>query len=317
MSEPPASEALLQQLQPRLGALHVRQRLALERAHHVEVLAPGRKFFHLENWYSVHGLIRGCVRLAGLYGRARRNAVVPQLSHNTVTLARLPRAFDGLRLLHLSDLHLDMCRDNLHALCEQVRTLDYDICVMTGDYRARTFGDCQPALDGMAALRLHLKEPVYAVLGNHDSLAMVPAIEALGVTLLMNESVAIERNGEQLFLAGVDDAHYFRVDNLERALEAVPRGAATLLLSHTPEIWRQAAAAGIDLFLCGHTHGGQICLPGGFPLTLDARCPRRLGRGAWRWGEMVGYTSAGAGTSIVNLRLNCPPEITLHTLRTA
>jgi predicted MPP superfamily phosphohydrolase len=315
MGDAEASAELVRQLQPRLGALHVRQRLALERDHHVEVLAPGRKFFHLENWYSVHGLIRGCVRLAGLYGRARRNAIAPQLRHNEVALARLPAAFDGLRLLHLSDLHLDMCRDNLHALCAAVRTLDYDLCVMTGDYRARTFGDSGPALDGMAALRLHLKEPVYAVLGNHDSLAMVPAIEALGIRLLMNESVPIERDGERLFLAGVDDAHYFRVDNLARALEAVPSDAATLLLSHTPEIWRQAAAAGVDLFLCGHTHGGQICLPGGIPLTLDARCPRRLGRGPWRWGAMSGYTSAGAGTSIVSLRLNCPPEITLHTLR--
>ena len=315
MSEPLAPEVLLHLLQPRLGAMHVRQRLALEHAHHVEVLAPGRKLFHLENWYSVHGLIRGCVRLVGLHGRARRNAVTPQLRHNEVVLARLPRAFDGLRLLHLSDLHVDMSRDNLHALCEAVRTLDYDICVMTGDYRARTFGDWQPAMAAMASLRLHLKDPVYAVLGNHDSLAMLPPLEALGVTVLMNEATAIKRDGERLFLAGVDDAHYFRVDNLQKAMASVPHDSAVILLSHTPEIWRQAAAAGIDLFLCGHTHGGQICLPGGIPLTLDARCPRRLGRGRWQWGDMLGYTSVGAGTSIVDLRLNCPPEITLHTLR--
>ncbi|MCK7581816.1 MAG: hypothetical protein MZV65_43480 [Chromatiales bacterium] len=66
--------------------------------------------------------------------------------------------------------------------------------------------------------------------------------------------------------------------------------------------------------LCGHTHGGQICLPGGFPLTWDARCPRRLAAGAWRHGALLGYTSVGAGTSVVNARLNCPPEITVHTL---
>lgn len=314
MKEPLVPE-VIQQLQTRLGEWHVRQRLAREREHPVEVMAPGSKFFHLENWYSVHGLIRGCVRLVGLHGRARRNAVTPQLRHNTVTLARLPRALDGLRLLHLSDLHVDMCRENLHALCQVVREVDYDICVLTGDYRARTFGDVQPALDGMASLRLNLKEPVYAVLGNHDSLTMVPALEGLGIRLLMNESVAIERDDATLFLVGVDDAHYFRVDNLDKALSGVPQGATTVLLSHTPELWRTAAAAGIDLFLCGHTHGGQICLPGGIAVTLDARCPRSLGRGAWRWEGMVGYTSAGAGTSIVNLRLNCPPEITLHTLR--
>jgi hypothetical protein len=66
--------------------------------------------------------------------------------------------------------------------------------------------------------------------------------------------------------------------------------------------------------LCGHTHGGQICLPGGYPLTWDARCPRRLAAGAWSYGGMAGYTSVGAGSSVVNARLNCLPEITIHRL---
>jgi len=65
--------------------------------------------------------------------------------------------------------------------------------------------------------------------------------------------------------------------------------------------------------LAGHTHGGQICLPGGTPL-LTAGGPRRFARGSWRYAEMIGYTSAGAGTCIVEARLNCPPEITLHRL---
>lgn len=66
--------------------------------------------------------------------------------------------------------------------------------------------------------------------------------------------------------------------------------------------------------LCGHTHGGQICLPGGMPLTYNARCPRQLGRGPWRWGEMQGYTSPGAGSCVVPVRFNCQPEITVHRL---
>jgi predicted MPP superfamily phosphohydrolase len=67
--------------------------------------------------------------------------------------------------------------------------------------------------------------------------------------------------------------------------------------------------------LSGHTHGGQLCLPGGIPIKLEARLPRSMGRGAWRYAEMAGYTSVGAGTSLLPVRLNCPPEITLHTLR--
>ncbi|NOY62476.1 MAG: metallophosphoesterase, partial [Gammaproteobacteria bacterium] len=66
--------------------------------------------------------------------------------------------------------------------------------------------------------------------------------------------------------------------------------------------------------LCGHTHGGQICLPGGYALTWDARCPRSMSAGAWRYHRMVGYTSVGSGASVVDVRLNCPPEITLHRL---
>ena len=86
-------------------------------------------------------------------------------------------------------------------------------------------------------------------------------------------------------------------------------------MSHTPEIYRQAAHADFNLLLAGHTHGGQICLPGSIPITLDSVLPRRLGAGAWRYHTMIGYTSVGVGTSMVAVRLNCPPEITLHHLR--
>jgi predicted MPP superfamily phosphohydrolase len=105
------------------------------------------------------------------------------------------------------------------------------------------------------------------------------------------------------------------VDNIEKASREIPHDAPSLLLSHTPEIYRQAAHAGFDAMLCGHTHGGQICLPGGYPITLDASCPKYMGSGSWHHHTMVGYTSVGAGTSIVEVRINCPPEVTLHRLR--
>ena len=82
----------------------------------------------------------------------------------------------------------------------------------------------------------------------------------------------------------------------------------SVLLSHTPEPYRHAAHAGFDLMLCGHTHGGQICLPNGRPVLTDADSPRSLARGAWRYNGMTGYTATGSGTSIVDVRLNCPPR---------
>jgi predicted MPP superfamily phosphohydrolase len=159
-----------------------------------------------------------------------------------------------------------------------------------------------------------MRGDAYGVLGNHDTIRMAPDLERMGVRILLNEHVEIEREGASIFLAGVDDAHFYRVDNLEKAATGVPEGAFSILLSHTPEIYRQAAHAGFDLMLSGHTHGGQICLPGGVPLTLESSLPRRMGRGGWRYGEMAGYTSAGCGACVVPVRFNCPPEITLHRL---
>jgi predicted MPP superfamily phosphohydrolase len=158
---------------------------------------------------------------------------------------------------------------------------------------------------------------MFGVLGNHDTIRMVPGLEGMSIRMLLNESVVIERGGHRVHLAGIDDAHFYRVDNIEKAADAIPQEDFSILLSHTPEIYRQAAHAGFDLLLSGHTHGGQICLPGGIPITLDAAVPRSLGSGAWKYGTMAGYTSVGAGSSVVPVRFNCPPEITLHYLRSA
>jgi predicted MPP superfamily phosphohydrolase len=217
----------------------------------------------------------------------------------------------------MSDLHADLNPPAMRALAEVVAPLEYDVCVLTGDYRAQTFGPFDAALDQMRGLCTQLAKPIYGVFGNHDSIRMLPGMESMGIQMLLNESVEIHRGGASLFLVGVDDAHYYRVDNVAHAAAAVPPDASSILLSHTPEIYRQAAHAGFDLMLCGHTHGGQICLPGGIPITLDSSCPRYMGAGAWTYRDMQGYTSVGAGSCIVPVRLNCPPEVTLHRLRVA
>ena len=309
------NDAIEQQLEQRLGRIHARQRLGIEAERDQRVFGGGINFFHPENWYSAHALIRYVLRVSGLYGRGYRNTLAIQLRHNEVGIARLPAAFDGFRLLHMSDLHGDLNPAAMTAIAERVAGIDYDACVITGDFRAQTFGPWQPALDALRGLLTQLTQPVYAVLGNHDSVRMVPGLEAMGVNVLMNEQVAITRGGESIHLVGVDDPHYYRVDSLAMAGHAVPDDAVAVLLSHTPEIYRQAAHAGFDLMLCGHTHGGQICLPGGIPITLDARIPRRLGAGPWRYLNMPGYTTVGAGSCIVPVRLNCLPEVVVHVLR--
>lgn len=301
-------------LSRRVGRLHLWQRRGIQREHVTQIFGRGRNFFHIENWYSVHTLMRMTMRVVGLYQRGRSNAARIRLRHNDLVIPRLPPAFDGFRLLHLSDLHLDMENDITHAIAERVRAAEYDLCVITGDFRARTYGEYEPAVNAMAGLCLHIDRPIYAVLGNHDFIEMVPDLEALGVRVLLNESEPIERDGAVIYLAGIDDPHYYRADNLEKAADAIPAGAVSILLSHSPEIYRHATHSGFDLMLCGHTHGGQVCLPGGTPLTYNADCPRTIGKGVWRWGEMQGYTSAGAGSCVIPVRFNCPPEITVHRL---
>jgi len=306
----------LRRLEKRIGRVHLRQRLGIEADHATQVFGRGRTFFHIENWYSIHALIRLTLRGLGLYRRGLRNATDIQIRRNEVVIPRLPEAFDGFTLLHLSDLHLDADPAYPTALIERLRHVDYDLCVITGDFRAKTHGPYDAALTALATVRPHLNRPIYAILGNHDSIRMAPGIEALGITLLLNESVRVERGGATIHLAGIDDPHYFQVDNFDKAAADIPAEATAILLSHSPEAYRHAAHAGFDLILSGHTHGGQICLPGGIALMTNAACPRRFCKGAWRYHAMQGYTSVGSGSSVVGVRFNCPPEITLHHLRT-
>jgi predicted MPP superfamily phosphohydrolase len=308
-------EDLLAKLEQRLGRVHAKQRLGIETDHEAQAFGQGLTFFHIENWYSVHSVIRNTLKLMGLYGRGRRNAERVVVRHNDARFRELPPLFEGFTILHISDLHADMNEAAMRRVVDLVTDLRYDICVLTGDFRGKTFGPFEAALDGVSRVRAHLRGPVYGVLGNHDTILMVPALEEMGIRMLLNESEAITRDGQAVNIAGIDDAHFYRVDNIEKAASQIPDGEFSILLSHTPEIYRQAAHADFNFILSGHTHGGQICLPGSIPITLEAVLPRRMGSGAWQYHNMIGYTSVGAGSSVVAVRFNCPPEITLHRLR--
>lgn len=312
---PPLDAAGYERLAMRVGRCHLDQRLGIEADFEARVFGQGRTFFHIENWYSIHSLMRIVLRLLLLHGRGRSNARRIEIRRNKLLLPHLPPAFEGFTLLHLTDLHLDCAADISDVLIEALANVgDYDVCVLTGDFRAKTFGPYQSALDAMERVRGHLRGPVYGILGNHDSIRMAPGLEDMGITMLLNEVASIRREEAVIYLAGIDDPHYYRADNLEKATDVIPRGAVSILLSHSPEMYRHAAYACFDVMLCGHTHGGQICLPGGIPLMLNAGAPRSMCNGPWRYKELQGYTSAGSGVCIVDIRLNCPPEITLHTL---
>ena len=193
----------------------------------------------------------------------------------------------------------------MERLIKLLPGIDYDLCVLTGDYRGGTFGPFAAALEGVGRVRTHLNRGVYGVLGNHDTIRMLPELEDMGIRMLMNERDSIERAGARIHLSGFDDAHFYRVDIIEKAALGIPPEEFSILLCPPAEIYRQAHA-GFDVLLAGHTHGGQICLPDSIPITLDSRLPRAYGAGAWRYHGMAGYTSVGAGSSVVAVRLNRP-----------
>ena len=304
-------------LEKRLGRRHARLRFGVENEHEAQVFDEGIDYFHIGNLRLSPLMIRTCLKLTGLYGRGCRNAAQIEVRHNHIRLPKIPKAFDGFVILHLSDLHVDMNQGAMEHLRGILQEIKYDLCVFTGDYRGKSFGPYEEALLGMARVCAELRKPQYGVLGDHDTIRMTPGLEEIGIRMLLNESITIERDNQHIYLAGIDDAHFYGADNIEKAASEIPRDEFSILLSHTPEIYRQAAYADFDLLLSGHTHGGQICLPSRIPLTLDSVLPRHMGSGAWKYNDMIGYTSVGAGSSIVPARFNCPPEITLHHLNSS
>ena len=302
-----ARELLLHRLGPRgVG------RIELEHARDQRGMREGINPVGAPGCYLSDVAISRILKGLGLYWRGRRNALDVRLRHHVVASTLVPSAFCGFKILQLSDLHSDLNAGLVERVSALVSDLSYDICVMTGDYRGKSSGPFEAAIDGIARLQAMLRGPVYGVLGDHDTIWMVPALEQLGIKMLLNESVMIARDNEAMYLAGIDDAHGLRAADIPAASCGIPEGVFSVLLSHTPEIYRQAAEAKFNMLLSGHTHGGQICLPGGVPVTLEAVLPRRMGSGSWTFAGMIGYTSVGAGSSIVPVRFNCPPEITLH-----
>jgi len=297
-------------LEQRLGHAQAEQRKRIEAMRE----ASGR-----DSRIRVFGLpiseatIRTVLKVSGFYGRGCRNASELGQKDNFVR-APMPGNFEGFRILQLSDLHIDMNPAIVGRLAKMLPALHYDLCVFTGDYRGKSYGPHQSAIDEIRKIRPSLKGPIYGVLGDHDIIAMVPELENLGIRMLLNESIRIDRGADSIRLAGIDDAHGFHSDDIAKAVSEIPTSDFSILLSHTPEVYRQAEMAGFKLLLSGHTHGGQICLPGGYPVTLEAGIPRFMGAGPWRYKRMIGYTSRGTGSSVVPVRFNCPPEITLHHL---
>src|SRR5690349_470681 len=136
---------VLEKLAERLGRVHARQRLGIEAEREGRIFGQGINFFHPENWYLSPAVIRTALMATGLYWRARKNAEDIKIRRNDIRLREVPDSFDGFTILHLSDLHADMNDGAMRRLIELLPTVSYDLCVLTGDYRGKTYGPYQRA----------------------------------------------------------------------------------------------------------------------------------------------------------------------------
>lgn len=308
-------QQIFKDLELRIGPDHLSLRLKKQVSHSVMNSTGGFKFYW-ENVNFMPKVLKLFLKLFFLKNRAVRNTHDYRVEKVDVILKNLPKAFHKLRILQLSDLHIGASNENLNKICGIIQSLQYDVCFITGDFRLDTFGDYGVTIDGVRKIvdSVQCEYGIFSILGNHDFIEMVPGIEELGIKMLLNEAVSIKRGSDNLWIVGVDDPHYYEADNLSMALEKVDKTNTRILLAHSPEILHSASRSGISYYLCGHTHGGQICLPGGVPLITNTRIGRRYVSGAWKYEDMNGYTSRGAGSSCFQARFFCTPELTLHCL---
>ena len=246
-----------------------------------------------------------------------------------VPLRRLPSRFDGLRIVQLSDFHYDRYVDVriITSAVQAANQLQPDLVVLTGDfvtqgpftgqYDPPSARDAEPCSQILSRLRSRLG--IFAVLGNHDYYTdpnvVAEILRSRGFHVLRNHSFAVEQEGSRLWIAGVNDV-VAGADDLELALQKIPASETVVLLAHEPDFADWVPPGRVDLQLSGHSHGGQIVLPVIGPPYLPPLA-RKYPWGLRQLGPLTLYTNRGVGTITLPLRFNCPPEITLFTLRSS
>ena len=255
-------------------------------------------------------------RVAGLYGWGRRNAGDIRVTPVEFVCPRLPTAFDGYTILFLSDIHAAAIPEMIDKAVGIVGHLAPDLVLLGGDYQCSGTPSAAKTVELMAPLLAAMTPPdgMFGILGNHDRHDMVEALEGHGVTMLVNRHITVERGGKRLVVVGTDDVHCFYTKAALDAVRQAPTGFRIALI-HSPEFADQTALSGFDLYLAGHTHGGQVCLPGGRPIITARDGHRALAKGRWTHHGMPGYTTTGLGSSLPAVRFNSRPELVMIRLR--
>jgi len=238
------------------------------------------------------------------------------LERQQIFLRRLPKALDGLRIVHLSDFHYGPLTNSKHLerAVEAANDLHPDLIALTGDYISQDRMYAAPCADLVG--RLRARYGVYAILGNHDHWTDAALISDLfraeGIRVLINEGLRLDLRRKSFWLAGVNDT-MVGLEDLPLALAGSREDELKILLAHNPVILRRAARAGVDLVLSGHTHGGQVTLRS--EKSRAGRPRRRMLRGLGRRGNTQIYVTRGLGTVVLPIRYRCKPEVSVLELQ--
>lgn len=251
-----------------------------------------------------------------------------------VGLKRLPHTFDGLKVGQITDIHAgpSVPRELIREGVDIIMANRPDLIVLTGDFvsgatkiiwtsyggfKQRHYNYCMEELG-----RLKAPLGVFAVLGNHDfwsgqevTFKIIHGLEELGVQVLRNKAIPIERKGQHLYIVGVDD-YWESSYSLSEALKDVPKDACRILLSHNPDVNEdiENLSERIDFIISGHTHGGQVVLPFVGALYIPSPFGQKYLAGLVRDQKRQTYISRGLGLFFVPVRINCPPDVSLLTL---
>lgn len=270
------------------------------------------------------GVLAGGLGAAGLVQGFLIEPFRVALVEFEVPLHQLPREFDGVKVLQLSDLHFRQrprLQGRLLALASRSAP---DLVVITGDLIDRE-ADMDPCLAFLAELHDRTRAPVVTVPGNWEH-RIFPTKADIGrwygrvrgegrAAVLVNESVRLRRGDALLWLVGTDDPYFGHAD-LAASFDGVPDNACALVLTHAPEAFEELARwKQVRLVLAGHTHGGQVCLPFVGPVRVPSRYGTRFAHGLFRIGGALFYVNEGIGTSHMPVRFLCPPELTSITIR--
>ena len=260
----------------------------------------------------------------------------PVVDEISIHLRRLPEAFHGFRIVVMGDMHFGpyVGKPLVERAVRLALSLKPDLTILTGDFVSHPLAmpngpegahhaePCAEVLQQMTGtltgtLPGALPGPrVVSILGNHDHWngpeIVADALDSHGLNVLRNQSMPLERDGQRIWIVGVDDV-YEHANDLNKALQGVPSSETTIVAVHEPDFADRTAKHPVDLQVSGHSHGGQVRIPG-YGAPILPHLGRKYPFGLNRVRDLQVYTNRGIGVVFPPVRLNCPPEVTLITL---